>query len=87
MEILLQAMHIVPLFLIIGLVGLNAFKTVKNLFSFVLVLCSVGVLAGNAVHHGEIIHLFDPCLGYAAALVAMAVKLSKVKLAVEKISK
>lgn len=82
-ETFIQFLHIVPLAMIIMLSGttiaINHFAAKKINTTFliptVLILCSIGILAGNKLHHGELLNIIDPCFGYAATLIAVASKL------------
>jgi len=81
----MNLLHFGPLALIvIALVATQAYKVFAkksvnaNLISPVLlVLCSVGIISGNHVHHGEMLSFLDPCFGYAATLVGVAVHILK----------
>ena len=79
-EMLMEILHLAPLALIaLAVLGSGIYKAVAKksvdsgmLHTALLVLCSVGIVAGNFVHHGELLHLLDPCYGYAATLMGIA---------------
>jgi hypothetical protein len=82
LEQLINFAHVAPLMAILLLV---AAPKVRELFfgakieanksnSLVLILASVGILAG-AVDHNHVEYVIDPCFGYALALVHVAFKL------------
>lgn len=81
-ESLMQVLHVAPLALIaLTLVSSWSYKLMTKkswddgmVRAALLVLCSVGIIAGHNVHHGELLHFFDPCFGYAATLMGIAFK-------------
>ncbi|AEI89058.1 hypothetical protein midi_00768 [Candidatus Midichloria mitochondrii IricVA] len=85
----MDLLHFGPLALIaVALVAAQSYKTFAKrtvgadlLSSVLLVLCSVGMLSGNHIHRGEMLSFLDPCFGYAATLIGVAINLvrSKVK--------
>ena len=83
LHIAMDFLHVAPLFLIVlslfsaQLYRLMTKKSVNSnwLSSILLVLCSVGIISGEHVHHGELLTLVDPCFGYAATLIGVAVKI------------
>ncbi len=84
-ETIINFLHVAPLFAIIGLAvapKLSAFFAKKlestKLNITMLVLASIGILAGAFEHHHGI-QLLDPCFGYAATLIFVAYKISQNK--------
>ncbi|MDJ1304689.1 MAG: hypothetical protein MRQ09_00375 [Candidatus Midichloria sp.] len=85
----MDLLHFGPLALIaVTLIAAQSYKTFTKktvntnlLSSVLLVLCSVGIVSGNHIHHGEMLSFLDPCFGYAATLIGVAINLvrSKVK--------
>jgi len=54
--------------------------------TLILVLSSIGILAGTYDHH-HVCYLIDPCFGYAAALVYVAFKVAVLRPVKETVSK
>ena len=87
----MNLLHVGPLVLIVvSLIAAQAYKLFAkksvsaNFFSsFLLILCSIGIISGNNVHHGELFSFFDPCFGYAATSLGVAVNLVKSKVRVK----
>ena len=84
---IMELLHVGPLALIVTLLtfaqGYKIFtKKSMNfnlLSSILLVSCSIGIVAGNHVHHGEMLTFLDSCFGYAATLIGIAVNLVRAK--------
>jgi len=76
-------LHIAPLVLIaLSLFSSQAYKLITKksvnsnwLSSILLILCSIGIISGEHVHHGELLTFIDPCFGYAATLIGVAVNI------------
>ena len=83
----MELLHVGPLALIAAVLafaqGYKIFAkksmNFNTLSSILLVLCSVGIVSGNHVHHGEMLTFLDPCFGYAATLIGVAVNLVRAK--------
>ncbi|CAL7959264.1 conserved membrane hypothetical protein [Alphaproteobacteria bacterium] len=81
MSIFIKFIHVVPLFLIaLSLSIPYVYRKVTKqdiaiawLTPVVLLLCAVGITAGTNSHHG-VRYLVDPCFGYAAALIYIALR-------------
>lgn len=80
----MEKLHTIPLFLVIATLSFAFFygkftsKSVSTnlVCSVLLVLCSVGIIAGSHVHgHCHSFGWLDPCFGYAATLIGVAAKL------------
>ncbi len=86
MENVIEFLHVAPLF-VIGLllfapkvlhILLQKKIVIPSINSIVLVLSSIGIAAGTNAHHA-FEHLIDPCFGYSAILIVMALKISAMK--------
>ncbi|WPX97822.1 hypothetical protein [Candidatus Fokinia crypta] len=94
MHSVLNFLHIVPSFLILGLFLVISLRSLWRKFinsklgyeseaSFLmgsLMLSAVGIVAGSFVHHGHehALGLLDPCFIYAAASVIVSITYRKV---------
>lgn len=85
MVLLVELLHIVPLLLIAGVLGLPKLYNViakknisiVNINSILLFLCSIGIAAGaNAHHMHNLLYIIDPCFGYAVTIIGVAIKIA-----------
>lgn len=85
---IMELLHVGPLALILALLAFaQGYKIfVKKSINFnlllpiILVLCSIGIVTGNYVHHGRILTFLDPCFGYAVTLIGVAVNFARNKI-------
>lgn len=78
-----ELLHVVPLFVIMVLLSI---PVARRLFAkkamqlswiepSLLFLSAIGVASGTlAHHHNVLLHVIDPCFGYAVVLMALAFK-------------
>jgi uncharacterized membrane protein len=80
----MEALHVGPLFIISGLLGMQFFFrfikgrviVIKQLDPLLLILSAIGIAAGSNSHGHELAHaMFDPCFGYAAVSLCIAARL------------
>lgn len=87
----MDLLHLGPLALIaVTVIATQFYKTFTKkpvntnlLSSLLLVLCSVGIVSGNHIHHGEMLSFLDPCFGYAATLIGIVINLVRFKVKVK----
>jgi hypothetical protein len=83
MHNIIEIFHFLPLIIIMMIFGCQfswqIFKkktlVIQQLDPLLLILSAIGTAAGANAHGHEIVHLFDPCFGYAAVSLCIAARM------------